>query len=209
MNRRRGTSEGGREKILRAALGCFSRDGVAGTPLGRLLSESGVSAGSFYHHFTGKEEVAAVLYAETLRGYQEGFLRELRRHADPQAAVAACVAFHIDWCRRHPDHARFLFTERPPGRQEPGGRELADYNRAFYTDVLAWWRQHEHHGALRPLDIVTAYVLWLGPAQELCRQWLTGRAPEPSPDQIALLGEAAWQALRQPDSRPSQKGSRT
>ncbi|SEG73544.1 DNA-binding transcriptional regulator, AcrR family [Thermomonospora echinospora] len=185
---------------MRAALGCFSRDGVAGTPLGRLLSESGVSAGSFYHHFAGKEQVAAALYVETLRLFQEGFLRELRRHADPREAIAACVAFHIGWCAENPDRARFLFTERPPGRDEEGGRDLAAQNRTFFADVLAWWRPHEYHGVLRHIDVTTGCVLWLGPSQELCRMWLTGQVPQPAPDQIALLGEAAWQCLRRPDA---------
>lgn len=185
---------------MRAALGCFSRDGVAGTPLGRLLAESGVSAGSFYHHFAGKEQVAAALYVEALRLFQEGFVRELRRHADPREAIVACVAFHIGWCVEYPDHARFLFTERPPGRDEEGGRELAARNRTFFSDVLAWWRPHEHHGVLRHIDVTTGCVLWLGPSQELCRMWLTGQVPQPTPDQIALLGEAAWQCLRRPDA---------
>lgn len=186
----------GRERILRAALECFSRDGVAATPLGRLLAESKVSAGSFYHHFSGKEQVAAVLYTETLASYQDGFLRELRRHPDPADAVRAGVAFHVGWCGANRERARFLFTERAPGPEQDGGAELAARNRAFFGEVMDWWRIHRHHGALRDLDITMAHVLWLGPAQELCRLWLSGQVPEPSPDQIALLGEAAWLGVR-------------
>ncbi|REE96897.1 TetR/AcrR family transcriptional regulator [Thermomonospora umbrina] len=189
----------GRERILEAALRCFGRDGVAATPLGRLLAESKVSAGSFYHHFSGKEEVAATLYTETLGRYQQGFLRELRLHGEPRAAVVASVAFHIAWCGANRDRARFLFTERPPGAGRHGGEEFVAQNRAFFEEVRSWWRLHEHHGALLPLDFTTAHVLWLGPAQELCRLWLTERVPEPSEEQIATLGEAAWRCLRTPN----------
>lgn len=191
-----------RDKILRAALGCFSHDGVAATTLSTLRGRSGVSVGSFYHHFASKEQVAAALYIESLAMYQRDFVSELRRHADPRRGVSAIVMFHVGWCVRHRDRARFMFTERPPRRGEQGGTELAVQNKAFYEEVLTWWRPHVHHGALRPVDVTTCYVLWLGPAQELCRLWLSGRAPEPSPAQVALLGEAAWQCLRQPNPLP-------
>ncbi|KAB2344334.1 TetR/AcrR family transcriptional regulator [Actinomadura rudentiformis] len=183
-------TEIGRDKVLRAALELFGRDGVAGTTLSRLRQASGVSVGSFYHHFSGKEEVVEALFVECIALYQSAFIAELRRHEDPRAGVAAVVAFHIRWCMEHPHRARFLFTER-----RPGGGELAERNRAFFGEVLAWWRTHVHHGALAELDLGTAFVLWLGPAQELCRLWLNGEIPAPGDDQIARLGRAAWRSL--------------
>ncbi|GAA2610934.1 TetR/AcrR family transcriptional regulator [Actinomadura fulvescens] len=183
-------TEIGRDKVLRAALELFGRDGVAGTTLSRLRQASGVSVGSFYHHFAGKEEVVEALFVECIALYQSAFVTELRRYEDPREGVAAVVAFHVRWCLEHPDRARFLFTERPPG-----GSELTERNRAFFGEVLAWWRTHVHHGALPELDLVTAFVLWLGPAQELCRLWLNGEIPTPGNDQIARLGRAAWRAL--------------
>lgn len=183
-------SEVGRDKILRAALELFGRDGVAGTTLSRLRQAAGVSVGSFYHHFSGKEEVTAALFVECIALYQEEFLQELRAHEDPALGVSAVVAFHVRWCLAHPDRARFLFTERPPG-----GAGLGERNKAFFSEVLAWWRTHVHHGALPRLDLVTAFVLWLGPAQELCRLWLNGEIPAPGDEQVARLGRAAWRAL--------------
>lgn len=187
----------GRDKILRAALELFGRDGVAGTTLSRLRTAAGVSVGSFYHHFAGKEQVAAALYLESVEAYQREFLAELRRHAGPADAVAAIVGFHIRWCLAHPDRARFLFTERRP--EAPG---LAERNQAFYGEVLAWWRAHAHHGVLPALPVATSFVLWLGPAQELCRLWLNGEIPTPDDEQMAVLGEAAWRSLRAVEEKP-------
>src|SRR5512139_276442 len=181
---------GGRERILKAALECFSRDGVAATSLSRLREAAGVSPGSFYHHFPGKEDVTAALFTQIIDGYHQEFLAELRRDPDPARTVRGVVAFHLAWCRAHPAEARFLFTERPP---DDG--DLRESNQAFFAEVIAWWRTHSHHGALLPVDLTTAYVLWLGPAQELARMWLSGQVREPSPDQIAALGEAAWRCL--------------
>ncbi|MQY05740.1 TetR/AcrR family transcriptional regulator [Actinomadura macrotermitis] len=187
--------DSGQDRILRAALTCFGRDGAAATTLTALRKEAGVSVGSFYHHFQSKEEVVAALFAASLGRYQREFTAELRRHPDPGEAVAAIVAFHVAWCAREREHARFLFTERRPREDDPGAAALAEQNRAFFGEVLAWWRVQRHHGALRPLDLTTAFVLWLGPAQELCRMWLTGQVPEPSAEQVALLGDAARRVL--------------
>lgn len=41
----------GRTRIIEGALRRFSQDGVSATTLASLREESGVSVGSFYHHF--------------------------------------------------------------------------------------------------------------------------------------------------------------
>ncbi|MBW8483090.1 TetR/AcrR family transcriptional regulator [Actinomadura parmotrematis] len=185
----------GLDRILRAALTLFARDGTAATTLTALRREAGVSVGSFYHHFHDKEEVAAALFTASLRLYQRGFVAELRRHPDPGDALAAMVAFHLDWCGREPERARFLFTERRPRPGGPGAAALAEQNRWFFGEITAWWEIQRHHGALPPLDLTTALVLWLGPAQELCRLWLAGQADAPSAGQAAALGDAARRVL--------------
>lgn len=183
-----------RERILRAALACFSADGVAGTTLSRLREAAGVSPGAFYHHFPGKEEVAAALFVDIVTGYQQDFLEELRRHTDPEEAVKAIVAFHVRWCGEHPEESRFLFTER-----SPSSHELQRKNKAYFGEVSAWWGSHAYHGAVLGLDIVTLYVLWLGPAQELCRAWLSNSIPPPTQEQVDVLAEAAWKSVRAPE----------
>jgi AcrR family transcriptional regulator len=188
--------ESGQERILRAALECFARQGVSATTLTNLRNAAGVSVGTFYHHFQNKEQVVSALFVNALREYQADFLAELRRHPDPRQALPAIVAFHVDWCARRPDQALFMLTERPPRAGEPGAAALADQNRTFFSEVTGWWNVQVHHGALRPADPVIISVLWIGPAQELCRHWLSGRIPKPTDDQIALLGEAAWLSLK-------------
>ncbi|TDC55895.1 TetR/AcrR family transcriptional regulator [Actinomadura sp. KC345] len=180
----------GRDRVLRAALELFGRDGVAGTTLSSLRAASGVSVGSFYHHFAGKEQVAEALFIECLSMYQDAFLEELRAHDSARGAVPAVVEFHVRWCRKHPGRARFMFTERPSGSDG-----LADRNRMFFREVRNWWRVQARQGALIDADVVTAFVLWLGPAQELSRLWLNGQSPEPDDAQVALLSEAAWRSV--------------
>ncbi|MFB4309222.1 TetR/AcrR family transcriptional regulator [Actinomadura sp. GTD37] len=183
-------SEAGRERVLRAALELFGRNGVAGTTLSALRTAGGVSVGSFYHHFPGKEAVAEALFVECVGMYQDAFLGELRAHDSARGAVSGAVAFHVRWCKEHPDRARFMFTERPAA-----SAALDERNRAFYREVRSWWRVQVRHGALIDVDGTTAFVLWLGPAQELCRMWLNGQSPEPAEEQVGWLSAAAWRSL--------------
>ena len=169
---------------------------MSATTLASLREESGVSVGSFYHHFASKEHVYGVIYAEVLAAYQEAFIAELARHEGAREGIEAVVAFHMRWSGENPERARLLISERPPRRSEPGGPEVAECRRAFLRQVADWWRPHMDAGLLRPIGSVLCYALWLGPAQEMCRLWFAG-AHLPTEEEIKLLAEGAWHGLRQ------------
>jgi AcrR family transcriptional regulator len=185
----------GRTRIIEGALRRFSQDGVSATTLASLREESGVSVGSFYHHFASKEHVFGVLYAETQRMYQDDFLAELTRHGDARGGIEAVVKMHMAWCGRHPERARLLISERPPRREEPGGPEAAELRRGFFRKVSDWWTPHVEARQLRPVQSAICHVLWLGPALQMCRLWFAG-AHQPAEDEIQELAEAAWNSLR-------------
>lgn len=190
----------GRTRIIDGALRRFSQDGVSATTLASLREESGVSVGSFYHHFASKEHVYGVLYAEILVAYQAAFLAELTSHDDARAGIEAIPAFHMRWSGESPERSRILVSERPPRKNEPGGAEVAEARRAFFRQVSDWWRPHMKNGELSPVHPTMCYVLWLGPTQEMCRLWFAG-AHLPSAEEIKGLGAAAWQSLRQSGER--------
>src|SRR5438128_515002 len=87
--------------ILDAALRCFQRDGYAATTIEAICAAAGASVGSVYHHFGGKDRIAATLYVDALASYQDGFLEELRSHDDARAGVEAVVRYHLRWVREH------------------------------------------------------------------------------------------------------------
>lgn len=185
----------GRTRIIEGALRRFSQDGVSATTLASLREESGVSVGSFYHHFASKEHVFGVLYTEILESYQERFVAELVSHQEARDGIEAVVAFHMRWAGEHPERARLLISERPPRKQEPGGAEVAQARHGFFRQVSDWWKPHMKNGVLQPVHATMCYVLWLGPAQEMCRLWFAG-AHAPTEEEIKGLGAAAWQSLR-------------
>lgn len=180
-----------RERLLAAALGRFAADGALSATLDEIRNDAGVSVGALYHHFGDRQTLAAALFQECLAEYQHAFVAVLRDHPGAEAGVREVVRFHLRWCAGNADSARVLLSLRPPS--EPA--QLRELNKAFFDDVLAWWRPHVHYGALRDLDLDVFYALWLGPSQEYTRLALAGRVRRP-PQRVAdELADAAWLTL--------------
>src|SRR5919198_927978 len=101
-----------REAILGAALRLFVRKGFANTSIEELKRDSGASVGSIYHHFGGKEGVAAALYIEALRDYQNSLLALVAARPKAREGIEGFVRHHLHWVATHPDEARYLLSMR-------------------------------------------------------------------------------------------------
>ena len=185
-----------RGQILDAALACFSRQGFISTTIDDIRSESAASTGSLYHHFEGKESIAAALYLDRLSEYEHGFLDVLSASTNARDGVRDVVQHHLRWAEAHRDDARFLLGHADLERQLARSGELPEGNRRFYETVADWSRARIDDGSIRSLPADLFYALWLGPAQELTRQWLAGRTATRPIAAADLLADAAWGALR-------------
>lgn len=162
-----------------------------------MTAASGASVGSLYHHFGGKEGLAGHVFATALASFQDAFTAELRRHDDAERGIRGGVRVQLDWALRdEPERARFLLFQGDAARGSAPER-LEEVNRAFYGEVLAWWRPHVRYGALRDLDLDVAYCLWLAPSQQYARLRLAGRTEVPIKRAAAELQAGAWAALRE------------
>ena len=55
------TRDARRQQILGAAQRCFTRNGFQATTMADIFAEAGLSAGSVYSHFTGKDEIITAI----------------------------------------------------------------------------------------------------------------------------------------------------
>lgn len=94
---------GRREQILAVAAQLFARHGFHGVSIADLGAAVGVSGPALYRHFPGKE----ALLAEMLVGISEHLLAGGQDIAtavpDPHEALAALVAFQVDFALREPE----------------------------------------------------------------------------------------------------------
>lgn len=84
-NRRVLQREETRRRLYEAALAVFRRDGVEGARIEDVVTQVGVSRGSFYFHFPTKEDVLVLAYAHA-RARTEGVI-----HAIPEATPIAAL----------------------------------------------------------------------------------------------------------------------
>jgi AcrR family transcriptional regulator len=181
-----------RVRLLAAALQKLASRSPAAVSLDDIRREAGVSVGALYYHFQDKEALIDTLYLELTREVQDDFLSELRTHRSAEEGVKAIVRYYLRWVSENQAAAKVLLGHRP----DRG--ELRDMNRHFFDEVLSWWQTHVHYAAVRalPLDVIIA--LWIGPAQEYTRHWLSGRGKRVPRTVEDVLADAAWTALKEP-----------
>src|SRR5437763_17207801 len=87
-------AEGPKRKLLDAALHVIRAQGYAGSSVDDICREAGVTKGSFFHHFKGKDDLAIAATEHWSRF--TGHLFEdapFRRLADPRERVLAYIDF--------------------------------------------------------------------------------------------------------------------
>ncbi|AEV71013.1 transcriptional regulator [Mycolicibacterium rhodesiae NBB3] len=187
------TTVGARSRLMDAARRRFAVDGALSATLDEVRREAEVSVGALYHHFPNKVSLATAVYAQVLSEYQTGFVVMLREHDTAEGGIRGGVAYHLRWVTAHRAEAALLLGSRLDSE------ELRRSNNAFFAAVRDWWRPHHTYGVLRPLDIGITAALWLGPAQEFSRHWVSDPAAELPRGAIETFADAAWKVLRAND----------
>lgn len=184
-----------KQEILQAAIACFNEQGIEATSIDAIRARSGASVGSIYHHFGNKEGIVAHLFLNGLDGYWQQLLAALQQAVDAEAAVKAMVGTYVEWVLANQDLARFIFQARTLVNRSAHGERLQECNRNNYREVLGYFKPWLESGVLRQLPPELYPALIIGPAQEYCRAWLSGRAKTDPRSLIAPLAEAAWRAV--------------
>ncbi|HEX6458736.1 MAG TPA: TetR/AcrR family transcriptional regulator [Thermoleophilaceae bacterium] len=190
-----------RETILRAALRLFVRRGYAATGIDDLRKASGASVGSIYHHFGGKEGIAAELYVRALRGYQNSVLELIQARPSAREGIDGLVRNHLSWIAAHPDEARYLLGMRSAEVLLASKSQVKAMNRAFFAEVFGWLDERAAADEIRRAPSHLYFPLVIGPSQELAREWLESRTPQPLEDAADLLAEAAWNSIRKGETQ--------
>lgn len=193
--RRQSRSGVRRERIIRAALSCFTEIGFTATGMSDICRKAGASIGSVYHHFGSKEQLAAAVYLEGIREYQNGIVKSLSDRKNARAGVRRVVRFHLTWVASNLEWARFLFRERQSVFMDTTGDEFTELNRKFAAGVIGWFNHQVEAGILKKLPWDVQISLLLGPCQEYSRLYLEGTYCTKIGDAVRMLSQSVWQGL--------------
>lgn len=194
-NSKHKSSELRQAEIIRAALVCFTEKGIAETSIAEICRRSKASIGSVYHHFKGKEQLAAAVYLEGIKNYQTGLVDALLHHEKTRDGIFAAVRYHLKWVENSTAWARFLFQNRHAEFMAGKDNAFKELNEKFITGMAAWFGKQMENGHLRKLPPDVFMSILLGPSQEMCRHMLAGSSCTSVEKAAHELGLAAWRSL--------------
>ena len=73
-----------RAQIIEAAISCFLEKGYTNTSMSDIIKASGLSSGSIYSHFSGKEDILITAINERLNNVKELYETLPRRRRPPR-----------------------------------------------------------------------------------------------------------------------------
>lgn len=194
-NTRHSTTAARRREIILAALNCFSELGLAETSMAEIRRRSHASTGSIYHHFKSKDQLAAEVYLEGIRDYQEGFLAVLEQQENAREGIHAVIRYHLHWVSTNPDWTRYLFQRTHDGFMASAKDVFAGLNAEFMRRCARWLGTHVKSGTIRRLPADMYVSILLGPLMEYTRLFVAGRACTQPDQAIHALAAAAWRSL--------------
>jgi AcrR family transcriptional regulator len=184
-----------RERLLEAATDLFAGEGYDAVGVEKLRARAGVSNGSFFHLFATKEDLAAELLVNCVVDYQAAIIDALSRCDDATTGVAAIVRTHIRWVMGNQSKARFMLDDARAAWFAKASERLKIHNTAFAAAIERWRAPLVARGLLRDVSVEVFLATLIGPANLICRSWITGRkvsaAPTRSENELVALAQQA------------------
>lgn len=187
-----------RQSLLDAALNAFNQGGYEATTVAAICQSSGVSNGSFFHHFGSKEGLAGAIFLAALGSYHTALTAELSHDPTAPDGIVRLIAAHLHWVGGHRAQARFMFEQTRPEWLVPIQAEQKAENTRFATAIEAWRQPLIKKGELEDTPALTFFSQLIGPAQLLCRVWLSSPDASDLLQHIEFLNRHAIRALVTP-----------
>ncbi|KAA3624316.1 MAG: TetR/AcrR family transcriptional regulator [Proteobacteria bacterium] len=181
-----------RDLILRTALHLFANHGYFNTSVHDIQASAGVSIGSIYNHFGGKEGVARALYADLVERMDSFVERVIDGEGDTRSKGRALVAGLFSMAENDPEvvgyvlnsrHREFLPDELPICSAEPFVR---------MRDLI---RDGIEKGEVRDMDPIVAASCAYGPALRMIGLRLDGLVRDALPKYTDPVWNAAWKSI--------------
>ena len=98
--------------LITAARELFAEDGYAATSLDAVVAKAGVTKGALYHHFSGKRDLFAAVFAGEQVRLSEAIVAAYQRKKDPWKAFEEACASFIVACQE-PGVQRIFLLDAP------------------------------------------------------------------------------------------------
>lgn len=97
-----------RRKLIDTGRVLIAERGVSGLRIQEITQRADVALGSFYNHFSSKEELVEVVVSEILTEVSAATIPDTASHVDPAEIVAGAIIRFMRLADRDPEFARLL-----------------------------------------------------------------------------------------------------
>jgi len=179
-------------RIMTAALALFVDRGFHNVSVHDIQQAAGVSIGSIYKHFGGKEGIAQRLYAHLLGEMDQLIARALAEHEGTVARCNAVIRYLFECSESHRYIMAFLLDAKHTEFLSDG---LPVYSSAPFETLGGVLTEGIARGEIKPVAPVVALTLVFGSAIRLINLRFEGSVASPLMDYYAELTEAVWSGL--------------
>ena len=100
-----------REKILKAAIKVFARDGFFNAKVEEIAKMAGVATGTTYLYFENKDDLLISIFEEEMVPIIEYARRHIAKMQAPEEKIRGFIQIHLDMVKNKPDMAHLLIVE--------------------------------------------------------------------------------------------------
>jgi len=104
-------SAGKRERILKAAIKVFARNGFFHAKVEEIAKEAGVATGTTYLYFENKDDILISIFEEEMQPIIEAMKVELNSKQTAREKILCFVNLHFEMIQNKPDMAQLLEVE--------------------------------------------------------------------------------------------------
>ena len=151
----RGRPEESRAAILQAAVGEFSREGVAGARTDAIARSARVNKALLYYYFKDKEALYGAVLDQVFGGLAQAIQSALSQDLRPREKLLAYVGAHFDYIASHPQYPSIVQGEMMRagrGRSSQFERITRQYFQPVFSRVGALLEQGMTSGEFRAVD---------------------------------------------------------
>ena len=183
------------QRVLDAALVCFTSRGVYAATIHELADESKVSIGSLYHHFGSRDRIALALYCRCQEQLWASVKAAVLEERDARTGIRRLVLAYLTWAADNRDAARFIHQVAHSEFVSRWQGELGASHERLLAPLLDWLANKVKSRELVELSPALFEVAILGPPSEFVRRWLSG-TPELDLEQaVRILPDAVWRSV--------------
>ncbi|MGH3879282.1 MAG: TetR/AcrR family transcriptional regulator [Actinophytocola sp.] len=183
-------------RLLDAALAVHEEAGPDGFTVQAVVSASGVSLGSLYHHFGSFDGLAAALYSRCMAELLDGIVASLERSRTARGGVRAVVTAYLRFVEAEPRQARFIHASAYASYLPAHVDAIAAMKQPRLARMAHWLAPHVRDGAIVDLPDPLTEMLLIGPVAELSRRWLAGATDIDLGVAARVLPDRIWASVR-------------